>query len=217
MGHAAILAFEWITTMRMAAHYSHLNGLEYLLVHKPYLWDQIQKVIADVDAEVCRTKISKEKTMQGKALYSPIDLNKAFRMQFANSQWKSSRTDYWVTEDARLIRRTMQMPLKEQKAEIEAAGLRPIYSYNQTDFVRERIAVEVQFGKYFAVAFDLFVKHLAFYVGDVIDLGVEIVPMKELQQEMSSGVPYYEGELYNLIREGRGVPSVPLILVGVTP
>ena len=75
----------------------------------------------------------------------------------------------------------------------------------------------MQFGKYFAVAFDLFVKHLSFYVGDVIDLGVEIVPMKELQAEMSSGVPYYEGELYNLIREGRGVPSVPLILVGVAP
>ncbi len=77
--------------------------------------------------------------------------------------------------------------------------------------------MEVQFGKYFAVAFDLFVKHLAFYVGDVIDVGVEIVPMKELQEEMSSGVPYYEGELYNLIREGRGVPAVPLILIGVAP
>ena len=39
--------------------------------------------------------------------------------------------------------------------------------------------------------------------------------MKALQEEMSSGVPYYEGELYNLIREGRGVPSVPLMLIGL--
>ena len=83
--------------------------------------------------------------------------------------------------------------------------------------VKESVAVEVQFGKYFAVAFDLFVKHLAFYVGDVIDVGIEIVPMKELQEAMSSGVPYYEGELYNLIREGRGVPAVPLVLIGVNP
>ena len=43
----------------------------------------------------------------------------------------------------------------------------------------------------------------------------EIIPMKALQEEMSSGVPYYEGELYNLIREGRGVPSVPLVLSGL--
>ena len=111
----------------------------------------------------------------------------------------------------------MNMSPPQQKAEIEAAGLTAIYSYNQTDFVKDRVAVEVQFGKYSFVAYDLFVKHMAFFVGDVIDVGVEILPMKELQAEMSSGVAYYEGELYNLIREGRGVPAVPLILVGVAP
>ena len=57
--------------MRIVAHYSHLNGLEYLLVHKPYLWDEIQKVIDGMDAEACRTKISKEKTMRGKTLVLP--------------------------------------------------------------------------------------------------------------------------------------------------
>jgi hypothetical protein len=83
--------------------------------------------------------------------------------------------------------------------------------------VKERLAVEVQFGKYSFVAYDLFVKHMAFFIGDVIDVGIEILPMKELQEEMSSGVAYYEGELYNLIREGRGVPAVPLVLVGIAP
>jgi len=28
---------------------------------------------------------------------------------------------------------------------------------------------------------------------------------------------YYEGELYNIIRNGRGVPAVPLVIVGVVP
>ena len=83
--------------------------------------------------------------------------------------------------------------------------------------MKERLAVEVQFGKYSFVAYDLFVKHMAFFIGDVIDVGIEILPMKELQEEMSSGVAYYEGELYNLIREGRGVPAVPLVLVGIAP
>jgi hypothetical protein len=41
--------------------------------------------------------------------------------------------------------------------------------------------------------------------------------MKSLQKEMASGVGYYEGELYNLIREGHDVPAVPLILIGVAP
>jgi hypothetical protein len=201
--------------LRIVAHYSHLNGLEYLMVHKPGLWAEIKKVIAGVDAAKCRTKVSKEIRTKEKLLYSPIDMNAAMSKGFTRHDWGESRTSYWVTSDAKLIRKTMQMDESQQKAEIEAAGLKPIFSYNQTDFVKERVAVEVQFGKYSFVAYDLFVKHMAFYVGDVIDVGVEILPMKELQAEMSSGVAYYESELYNLIREGRGVPAVPLILIGI--
>ena len=107
------------------------------------------------------------------------------------------------------------MPAPDQKAAIEAAGAEPFLSYNQTDFVKDRVAIEVQFGKYAFVAYDLFVKHMAFFVGDKIDVGIEVLPMKSLQSEMSSGVGYYEGELYNLIREGRGVPAVPLVMVGI--
>jgi hypothetical protein len=109
------------------------------------------------------------------------------------------------------------MSAAEQKREIEAAGETPIFSYNQTDFVKERVAIEVQLGKYSFVAYDLFVKHLAFYVGDKIDVGIEILPMKALQNHMSSGVAYYEGEFYNVVRQGRGVPAVPLVLIGIEP
>lgn len=75
----------------------------------------------------------------------------------------------------------------------------------------------MQFGKYAFVAFDLFVKHMAFYVGDKIDVGIEILPMKEMSSEMSSGISYYEREIYNVIRQGRGVPAVPLVLIGIAP
>ena len=203
--------------MRIVTSYSHLNGLEFLQVHHKGLWAEIQAVIKSVDAQACRTKISKEVRTRDKLFFSPIAMNKCMREGFRKRGWKESRTSYWVTSDARLIRKTMNMNPAQQKAEIEGAGLQPIFSYNQTDFVKDRIAVEVQFGKYAFVAYDLFVKHMAFYVGNVIDVGVEILPMKELQQQMSSGVAYYEGELYNLIREGRGVPAVPLILIGVAP
>lgn len=201
--------------MRIAETYSHLNGLEYLMVHKPGLWQEIQDVVAAVDARAFKTKVSNEKTMMGKLLYSPKEMNRAMNEQFRHHGWHESRTSYWVTKNAKLIRKTINLSVKEQKEEIEAAGEIPILSYNQTDFVKDRIAVEVQFGKYSFVAYDLFVKHMAFYVGDVIDLGVEILPMKELQRDMSSGPAYYEGELYNLIRQGRGIPAVPLVVVGV--
>ena len=203
--------------MNIAETYSHLNGLEYLLVHKPNLWKDIQAVIAAVDANKCRTKVSKEKTMKGKLLFSPIDMNSEFNRLLRKQSWDESRVSYWVTKSEKLIRKTLMMPAEEQKREIEAAGETPIFSYNQTDFVKDRVAVEVQFGKYAFVAYDLFVKHLAFYVGDRIDVGIEILPMKSLQSQMSSGVAYYEGEFYNVVRQGRGVPAVPLVLIGIEP
>ncbi|MBI3397754.1 MAG: restriction endonuclease [Deltaproteobacteria bacterium] len=203
--------------MKIVETYSHLNGLEFLLVHKPNLWKEIQSVISAVNAETCKTKVSKEKTMKGKLLYSPIDMNSAFNRLLRAKDWEESRVSYWVTKSERLIRKTLTMPPEEQKKEIEAAGDKPIFSYNQTDFVKDRVAVEVQFGKYSFVAYDLFVKHLAFYIGDKIDVGIEILPMKSLQSQMSSGVAYYEGELYNVVRQGRGVPAVPLVIIGITP
>lgn len=203
--------------MKIVETYSHLNGLEFLIVHKPKLWNEIQSVIKSVDAEKCKTKISKEKRMKGKYLYSPIDMNKSFKNLLKSKKWEESRVSYWVTKKEKLIRKTLTLPPEEQKKEIEAEGETPIFSYNQTDFVKDRVAIEVQFGKYSFVAYDLFVKHLAFYVGDHIDLGIEILPMKSLQSQMSSGVAYYEGEFYNVVRQGRGVPAVPLILIGIEP
>jgi hypothetical protein len=125
--------------------------------------------------------------------------------------------DYWVAGDEKIIRKTIPLSAEDQRRDIEAAGMSPIKSYNQTDFVKGRVAIEVQFGKYAFVAYDLFVKHLAFYARDQIDVGIEILPMKSLQAQMSSGVGYFEGELYNVIRNGRGVPAVPLVIVGVEP
>jgi hypothetical protein len=203
--------------MKVAEVYSHLNGLEFLLVHQPHLWNEIKQVVDRVDAHGCKTKVSKEKGMVGKLLYSPIAMNAEFNRLLRNKKWQESRVSYWVTKSEKLIRKTLSMQPQEQKKEILAAGETPIFSYNQTDFVKKRVAIEVQFGKYSFVAYDLFVKHLAFYVGDQIDVGIEILPMKSLQSQMSSGVAYYEGEFYNVIRQGRGVPAVPLIIIGIEP
>lgn len=176
--------------MQIGAKYSHLNGEEYLLVHKPALWQEVQDVIAGVDAAACKTGLES------------ID-------------WAERRNTFWVTDDEKLLRGIYGLSSEEQKLAIQNAGHEPIMPCNQTDFVKDRVAVEVQFGKYALVAHDLSVKHLSFYVADIIDAGIEILPMKELEKEMSSGVPYYERDLLNVLRQGRGVPAVPLVLIGV--
>jgi len=132
--------------MKIAEVYSHLNGLEYLLVHHRKLWLQIQGVIKTVDATIAKTKVSKEARMIGQLKYNPKELNKAFHDKLWTPGWKESRVSYWVTSDHRLIRKTLPMTSADQKKEIESAGKQAIYSYNQTDFVKDRVAVEVQFG-----------------------------------------------------------------------
>jgi len=91
--------------MRVVEVYSHLNGLEFLKVHQPSVWAELKAVLKGVDAKACKTKASKEKTMPGKMLYSPIDLNKSIRSGLEARGWKESRVSYWVTHDHKLIRK----------------------------------------------------------------------------------------------------------------
>lgn len=204
--------------MKIAQKYSHLNGEEYLIVHHNELYGEIKKVIASINADDFKTKISKEKTKKGNKLFSPVDLNKEFDKEFQKLGWNETRYSYYITLNRELMEKSILMPSNEQKKFLEDNGENsPIYSYNQTDFVKNKIAVEVQFGKYSFVAYDLFVKHMLFYSGGVINLGIEILPTKAMQAKMSSGVAYYEGEVYNVMRQGRNSPPVPLLILGIEP
>ena len=204
--------------MKIAETYSHLNGEEYLIVHHNSLYSEIKNVIKGVDANTLMTKKSKEKTMRGKMLYNPIAMNMEFNKNFRKLNWNESRYKYYVTTNRKYMERMLTLSYESQKQFLISKGIpSPISSYKQTDFVKNRIAVEVQFGKYAFVAFDLFVKHLLFYSGGIINVGIEILPMKKMQSNMSSGVSYYEGEVYNILRHGRSNPPVPLLILGIEP
>ena len=204
--------------MKIAQKYSHLNGEEYLIVHHKNLYKEIVKVIENIDAFKFLTKESKEKTLTGKMLYSPIGLNKIFNKKFNKLGWHETRYQYYITTEQKLLPELITLPYEKQKDFLIAKGIKePISSYKQTDFVKEQIAVEVHFGKYAFVAFDLFVKHLLFYSGGVINLGIEVLPTKKMQSQMNSEIAYYEGEVYNVLRHGRNNPPVPLLILGIEP
>lgn len=180
--------------MKIVEIHSHLNGLEYLEVHKRRLWRDVCAVMRGVDVRRCKTNPSAPSPSAGQPFYSPIEINREIWIGFENHDWGATK--------------------KRGSTEPETVRFPPP---PPIEFVKERVGVEIQIGKSPFAALELFARHMALFVGDLIDVGVEILPMKTLQQEMSSGVAYYEGELYNLIREGRGVPAVPRVLVGVEP
>lgn len=204
--------------MRIVERYSHLNGEEYLLVHHRDVYDEIENIIKSVDADKLKTKVSKEKTMPGKLLYNPDELNREFKRLFKKKNWEDVRYSYYVTTDYSIMKELINLPLEKQKDFLITKGVKtPIKSYKQTDFVKDNISIEIQFGKYAFVAYDLFVKHLLFYSGGVINVGIEVLPMKSMQSQMSTGIAYFEGEVYNVLRHGRNNPPVPLIIIGIVP
>ena len=58
---------------------------------------------------------------------------------------------------------------------------------------------------------------MAFYISNDIDVGIEILPTKALQNKMDVGVACYEKEVYNVYRAGRNTPAVPLVVIGIEP
>ena len=99
--------------MKIAQKYSHLNGEEYLIVHHNNLYKEIKEVIASIDAEKLRTKISKEKRKIGNSLLSPIELNEAFNSEFYKRKWQESRYNYYITLNRELMEKSVLMSAKE--------------------------------------------------------------------------------------------------------
>lgn len=203
--------------MKIANLYSHLNGYEYMLVHRKELWDEIVRAIEQIDANRF-TKTSKAKPTMGKTVYDQKKINKEFEKILFPEGWESVTTQYYVTGDLRTAREIANIREKEeQKKIIESNGFTAYRTNNQVDFVKNRVAVEVQFGKYFSVAYDLHVKHTFFFLRNDIDVGIEIVPTRAMCLKMDTGVAWFENEIANVIREGRSNPTVPIVMIGIEP
>lgn len=203
--------------MKIANMYNHLNGYEYMLVHRKQLWKEIENAIHSINANDF-VKYSKDKAKLGKPLYDQKAINKQFENILFPLKWNSVKTPYYVTGDIETAKTIASIRDKEeQKQIIEDNGFEAYSTNNQVDFVKNRVAVEVQFGKYFSVAYDLHVKHTFFFLRDDIDVGIEIIPTRAMMLKMDTGIAWFENEVANVIREGRSNPTVPIVIIGIEP
>jgi len=75
--------------MKIVGIYSFNRGYEIIKQKYPDLLAEVKKIVKRVDAQKYRTKTSREKTMRGQILYSPVALNKAFKREFSKLGWQS--------------------------------------------------------------------------------------------------------------------------------
>jgi hypothetical protein len=83
------------------------------------------------------------------------------------------------------------------------------------DFVKEKLGVEVQFGKYAFMVYTVCAKMTIFRNLGHIDAGIEIVPVRGFTREMSTGVAYFEQFVWDLKTRGIGDIDIPVIVLGI--
>ncbi len=83
------------------------------------------------------------------------------------------------------------------------------------DFIKEELGIEVQFGKYAFMVYSGCAKMTIFSNLGIIDMGVEIVPIKQFADEMSTGVSYFEQFVWDLENRGVSDIDIPVLILGI--
>ena len=73
----------------------------------------------------------------------------------------------------------------------------------------------VLFGKCAFIAYNVSAKMTIFNNHNIIDAGVEIVPMKRMADQMSTGVSYFEQIKWDLENIGVADIDIPVIVMGI--
>lgn len=187
--------------MIIAGEYSFNNGKDYVTRHYKKLLNEIENIILAVNANQHKTKRSREKTMPGKTLYSPISLNRAFKSEFSKRQWRSVK--------ANCVYSTAYYTSNYHPKTLHSGAFR------EMDFVKSMLGVELQFGKYAFMVYNVCAKMTIFNRLGFIDAGVEIVPTKQFADEMSTGVSYFEQFIWDLDKRGVSNIDIPVLILGI--
>ena len=199
--------------MRIAEMHSHLNGLEFMLIRKPALLAEIRNIVN----RVCAFSASSAHLRQQSTARTQIDsleIVRQFEKLFRENAW-GKYTDHPSTANISLRNREFALQSIEVSNVTKFEGDSREAGNFHSEFVKDRVAVGTQFGRYAFVSYNLFIKHLALYADDQIDVGIEILPMRNLRSQIGSGVPSFEQALKSIIQHGRSIPPVPLIIVGI--
>ena len=81
--------------------------------------------------------------------------------------------------------------------------------------IKEELGIEVQFGKYAFMVYNVCAKMTIFSNLGIIDMGVEIVPIKQFADEMSTGVSYFEQFVWDLENRGVSDIDIPVLVLGI--
>lgn len=190
--------------MKVVAEYDFYGGKHKVFTQYSRELQEIIQAIGAIDAAHFKTKVSEEKTMSGRVLYSPSDINQAFKNQLTPIGWKNHRVPCEYIYGEKL----------EGYVPPKSSSVKP---FRDMDFVKPGVplGVEVQFGKYAFMVYNVCAKMTIFRKMGLIDTGIEIVPVKNFADEMSTGVSYFEQFAWDLKMRGVSDIDTPVLILGI--
>lgn len=191
--------------MRIVGLYSFAGGQEYIAKKYPWALDDVSTGLSMIDSSKFMLKTSKEKTMTGRMLYSPIHINREFVKVFTTLGWEHSIKEYCDYPTQYYV--DGYRPPNNLRR-----GSRP---FRDMDFRKEKLGMEVQFGKYSFMVYNVCAKMTIFRKLGHIDAGLEVVPVKGFADSMSTGVSYFEQFLWDLEHRGNADIDVPVLIIGI--
>lgn len=183
--------------MKVINTYSFKGGEKFIKTKHPKELREVQDAIKALDATLCLTKESKEKTKKGKLLFSPVDMNNYLKIVCHQKGWTTK------AEEGR----------KKKYAEPRHAFGKG--RFREMDGIKNKVGLEIQFGKYAFMGYDIFSKMIIFKNLGYIECGVEIVPSHELMRSMSSGVSSFEQLLVDFEHRGEGNIDIPVFVMSM--
>ncbi len=159
--------------MRIVNTYSFKKGEDFIKGEHSSELQEVVNAIRKLDATICLTKESKEKTKKGWLLFSPPAMNKELKTCLLETGWTKAAVG-------------KRKPYVEPRHNFGEGRFR------EMDGIKNRVGLEIQFGKYAFMGYDIFSKMIIFKNLNYIECGIEVVPSKELVKEMSSGVSSFE-------------------------
>lgn len=182
--------------MKIINTYSFKGGENFLKTKHPKELRDVLGVIKNLDVTTCLTKESREKTMKGKLLFSPPDMNEALKLELHQKGW---------TEKAKGKRKKFVEPRHDF-----GKG-----RFREMDGLKNKVGLEIQFGKYAFMGYDIFSKMIIFKKLRYIECGIEVVPGRELAKEMSTGVSSFDQLLVDFENRGESNIDIPVYVIGI--
>jgi len=178
--------------MRIVGTYSFNGGAE--TIQKSYATElnEVTQILSGIDARVCATKQTGNDSKSAKLLYSNHKIAKSINGEFKKLGWKKQE----IVSD---------QPSKSMNKSVKI------------DFTKKHLGVDVGFNNKPLPIYSGCAKMTIFHNMGFINVGIEIVPVKELAEDMSSGVSYFEQFVWDLEQRGVSDIDIPVLILGVAP